>query len=300
MLDTLRQLGEQRGDSGQPVVVPEGFDMAKFNRGKKFFQDNIFSCTLAMLSSLVCGFSVNNLLQALVFTHESDEPRKSLLRYVKTFHHLATWHFGNIWHPGTKAYKSITTVRQMHNSVRKDLMKAREMKGTMMISQYDMSLVQCGFIGALVLYPSYFGIHCSEKELDDYIYFWYGVGYALGITDENNICKGGYNQAKKICKEIEEDILIPAMDNPPRQFWPIAQAFVDGMNLGVCFRLFSLEAFLAFSRDIMLSPRLSLSFGDYLRNLFLQLLVLSVKYVPGCRNIFNWFICKVFKTKEMI
>ena len=286
----LEQSGRHVADtfSASDVMpaIPEGFDLEKFNRGKIFFQKNVFSCTLSMLTSLISGLSVNNLLRPLVFTEQSDSAIKSIRRYARTFQHVLLWHYGNVWDPSTKAHASIAKVRVMHNSVRAEMMDKKP--HTLWVSQYDMSLVQCGFMGAIVMYPDSTGIQYTNEDLSDYCYFWYGIGYLLGISDENNICKGDLAETLSICREIETDILLPALRSPPQEFVQMAEALIDGMNLPFRFRLFSLEAFLAISFSTMSAPYPKrLSFADYLRTLFLRSFVVLVKYVPYCRYLLN-------------
>ena len=293
-LQRLEQSGARVSDSFSdpflPPVMPEGFNIQKFNRGKKFFQDNAFSCTFAMLSSLISGLSVINLLEPLVFTEQSNSPIKALRRYFMTFQHVLHWHYGNVWDPSSDAYKSISEVCMMHNTVRKKMMGDEnndESVQSVHLSQYDMSLVQCGFMGAIIMYPEAVGIQCTMEDLSDYCYFWYGIGYLLGINDENNICRGGLAETLSICKEIESCILLPSLKNPPKQFYPMAKALTDGMNLACRCRLFSVEAFLAISYSAMSVPCPKLAFVDYLRMLFLRTLLLLVKYVPFCKSLLN-------------
>ncbi|XP_070179854.1 uncharacterized protein [Littorina saxatilis] len=290
-LEHLREVGvgvvDTLSDSEELPAMPHDFDVDKFNRGRKFFLNNIFSCTLSMLSSLIAGLSVVNLLEPLVFTRESNTPLKSLLRYVRTFHHVVIWHYGNVWDPSSGAHKSVAKVRRLHNSVRRRMTGGETVENPP-VSQYDMSLVQCGFMGGIVMYPEGFGIRCSSADLSDYCYFWYGIGFLLGISDKNNICKRDLVETVAICKEIESDILLPALHDPPRDFYPMAQALVDGMNFPLkYFCLFSLESFLYVSYATMSAPRPKLGLADRLRALFLQSFFILVKYVPFCRSLLN-------------
>jgi hypothetical protein len=322
-LKQLRISGDHRWDmlpdKASLPGPPDDFDLEKFERGKKFFQHHLFSCTFAMLISLISGLSVSNLLDPLVFTGQSDTPSKSIRRYFSTFHHILQWHFGNVWDPTTRAHNSITKVRHMHNNVRRamadSVTKTRntstcynhetavdcsvEDKSNVWVSQYDMSLVQCGFMGCIVMYPEQVGIRCTMSDLSDYCYFWYGIGHLLGISPENNICSYSPTQTLSICKEIENDILIPAMQNPPDMFLPMANAFVDGVNLLCHVRMHSLEAFLALSYHLMGRPVPKLSFIDFLRFWFLRLQFLFVKYCSVGRNLMNRAICLTFDVKSM-
>lgn len=233
--------------------LPDDLDREKFNRGRQFFKNNIGQCLIGMMMSLVCGLSINRFLSVLVCTGRSSMPTTSFKRYLRTVIYVLRWNYGNVWDTSSSAFRSIRSVRKLHFSARK-LMQKRGLecdydvqpgaKGqpevqseseahtqSVYLSQYDMGLVQCGFIGAIILYPDKIGIHCSTCDLDDYVYFWRWIGYLLGIDDNYNICIGGYEQAYETCRAINQKVLVPSLHNPPAQFYPMAHAFVDGMNL---------------------------------------------------------------------
>ena len=77
----------------------------------------------------------------------------------------------------------------MHNTVMRAMHNAYSNKVN--FSQYDMALVQSGFFGGIILHPDAFGVHCTDADLDDYVHFWRGIGYLLGIDDRFNLCSGG-------------------------------------------------------------------------------------------------------------
>lgn len=71
--ERLKQL--RLGSAKEITVFPDlsdlsDIDIKRFNNGRRYFQDNIAMCVLAMLGSLVAGFSVVNLLDPLVFTNK--------------------------------------------------------------------------------------------------------------------------------------------------------------------------------------------------------------------------------------
>ncbi|KAL3842533.1 hypothetical protein ACJMK2_020534 [Sinanodonta woodiana] len=279
------------GDFDRLYEPPDDFDKNKFDRGREFFINNIWSCTLAMQFSLVLGLSVINLLDVLVFTQESDTPKKAFARYVQTYVHILRWHYGNIFKPGSVAQNSIKLVRQIHNHVQENIMSARH-DNKIYLSQYDMAIVQSGFFGAIIMYPSKFGIRCTVADLDDYVYFWRWIGYCLGIRDEYNICHGGYKLAYKLCKDIEKELLVPALKGPPKDFPQMSSAFVRSGSLAL-----SVEAVIALSMEAFQEgwePKLS--FGDHLRIYILKGLVCLVYYVPGIRYVFNSIVEMAFKT----
>ena len=286
-LEDLKQ-GASYYDDGPEDIIPKDFDRQKFDRGRKFFKDHTVSCLLGMMFSLVCGLSVRNLLDVLVATGKSSKPRDSLIRYSRTALHVVRWHYGDIMNSYTSAGKSIRNVRQVHNNARVFMRERTKGNGKnsnrVWISQYDMSLVQCGFMGAIIMYPAEFGIRCSKGDLDDYVYFWRCVGYFLGIKDRNNICYGGYDVACKLCKEIERSVLLPALKEPPAEFFQMANAFFEGSRSLSCLGLASVESVLTLTFDQMGEKRpqyIKLSLTDKFKMLFLRGLVNSLYYIPG-------------------
>lgn len=68
----------------------------------------------------------------------------------------------------------------MHNSASKSGCKA----GLGRISQKDMALSQCGFIGLVIARGKFLGIHHPDNEdLKGFIHLWRIIGYLIGIED---------------------------------------------------------------------------------------------------------------------
>ncbi len=272
-----------RGDCGAPPEqAPQWLDKEKFRRGQLFFQKHILSITNAMNVALVIGFCLRNLAEPLAYTKQSDEPKKSLRRYLKTFYYLLVWHTGDVWEVGSQAYNEVQSVRKMHSTVSKNMnkevpnthsgepLKATEQneKDNLYFSQFDMALVQSGFMGLPVLYPREFGIHCTISDLEDYIHFWRGIGYLLGIDDQFNICSGNYAETFLICKDIETLLMLPAGENPCKEFNTLANAYCGGINLMVKMPLFSPSAIFAFGYKISGRKVPKLDWPDTLRYWF--------------------------------
>ena len=113
------------GDNGvSDDVKPSWYDDTKFKRGQDFFRRHVAAIGLSMHCSLVSGFSLSNLLEPLVFTHESDTPSKSYKRYLYTFYHIFTWMTTDVWDKTSKGYRSLKTVRCMHKNVAKKMEQA--------------------------------------------------------------------------------------------------------------------------------------------------------------------------------
>lgn len=274
--------------------IPTNLDRNQFERGQDFFKRNMAACLFTMMCSLVVGLSVNNLLEPLVFTNQSDTPKKSLIRYLKTLVHIVHWHCGDVWNRNSKASKSIQLVCSYHDKTRTEMMKKSD--DILHVSQYDMSLVQAGFIGAIIMYPSKFGIPATQRELEDYVYFWKWIGYLLGIDDCNNICNNSLQEALGICHEIEDEIVFPALLKPPPHFNKMAQAFTDGLNLLYGFRLLTPASVICFALDSMQKNRVNHSFLDKFRIIFLKLIVKMLYFSTPFRKFLGnrfYYLCHI-------
>ena len=158
---------------------------------KKWFDEHLFSLVLAWHCSLVLGFNLPGLLAPLVYTKESNTPKKAFSRYLATFAHLASWHIGgDIFEPSSSSYASVATVRTFHATVRKNMNRDEPVgpKDPFWISAYNMGCVQSGFCGAVTLVPRQFGITPtnggSAEELGRYVNFWRCVAKQLGLDDK--------------------------------------------------------------------------------------------------------------------
>lgn len=298
---------------------PAWLDIEKFKRGQQFFQKHIVVATLAMHCSLVVGFSLVNLLNALVFTQKSNTPGKAMKRYLDTFLHIYKWHTGDVWNnPDDPAYQSLRHVREMHHKVAENLreqteghkrdtsVKAVHRKfesnvksahhSEVYLSQYDMALVQVGFMGAITMYPLGFGLVLSKGELEDYIHFWRGIGYILGVKDEFNVCQGNYEETFNVCKEIEETVLMEGLKNPPPEFEPMADSYCNGVNGFLRMPLYTKEAIIALVMDVMgqdirLGP---LTWCNWIRFKIYKLFLFLIRWMPGFESFLNARTIRLF------
>ena len=286
------------GDTGSdPTEKPSWLDLEKFNRGRQFFKEHFISVLLAMYCSLASGLSVTNLLVPLVHTGRSDTPEKSFKRYISTFKHVVLWHLGNVWDSRSSAFESVQLVRRMHRSVAKSI--NAESSPRLHVSQYDMALVQCGFMGAVLTYPEGFGIRCTQSDLEDYIHFWRGIGHLLGMDDKYNLCRGSYEETHSICKSIEENVLKKALQSPPYHFQSMADAFIIGSNTLIPFSLFTYNSIFSWIFRMWNDPSYDfdtanhLSFTDRVRLRFFQSFCWLLLKFPSVERLVNsWFINK--------
>ena len=219
------------GDSGVDASTPPAWlgptQRACYDRTRDVFEQHAFVYTMCFHVSLVIGFNLKPLLDALVFTGDSGTPTQALQRYMDTFAHLVDWHTGDIFDPTATAYKSVEDVRKIHAGVR----GAMEAKGKKLaINQFNLAVVQSGFMGLSTVAPEQLGLVLKESQLSDYVFFWRCVGRQLGIDDRFNLCGGGKRASDAIVQEVTEQMLFPAVANPPAGFDTMAQAYIDSLN----------------------------------------------------------------------
>lgn len=291
--------------------LPDWLDMDKFKRGQEFFLRHIVIETLAMHFYLIIGFGLDYIVNALVHSGHSDTPGKSVTRYLDTFLHVFSWHAGDIWtNPDHDAFKSLRRVRKMHHKITKSLENERKrakdtythLEGSshanpeVFFNQYVMGITLMGFMGALTVYPSSYGLgKLTESELEAYIHFWRGIGHILGIEDEYNICRGNYEETIQICKEIEDNVLMEGLRNPPPHSEAMADAFCNGVNGLLRFPLLSKESVLAFvmgsmGRDFRLN---SMTWPDWIRLVVYKLLVALLYWMPGFEKFLNYIAFRI-------
>ncbi len=296
-LEDLKSGVFEPGDCGNRMdQPPDWMDFEKFNRGREFVKKHLFAAGVAMHLSLTAGFSVSNLLIPLMYTNQSHTPEKSLKRYVSTFEFLVCWFNGeNIWDPNSDAHKAIRRVRKMHNRVATSMNNDDPDRTRPWISQYDMALGHSGFMAALIMYPDEFGVKCTKSELEDYIFYWRGLGYLLGTADEFNICSGDFHQTYDLCKEIEQKVLIPALQEPPKGFQLMADAYSEGLNIPAPFTVFTTKSSLAAALAHMRLPLPEMGWLDWMRYFRYALILWMVRWCPGFERFLNWHVMDSLK-----
>ena len=277
------------GNAGPaPDKPPKWLDKEKFQRGQLFFQKHMIAFLNMLYQYLMLGFSLRTLSEPLIYTKKSDTASKSSKRYMQTFDYLLVWHTGDVWKPGSLAYESVQNVRKMHkktsqamNSKNNGQRESTTESDYHYFSQYDMAIVQFAFVSGVVLYPEQFGVDCSESELEDYIHFWRGIGYLLGIEDKFNMCRGNYTETLQICQDIEEHVL-PELKSPTKESQVLVQAFCDGINLTFKVPISSVASVYAFFHYYLNSafPVFCLGLADWLRVYFLRFIAFLCWWFP--------------------
>jgi len=219
--------------SDNPFKPPAWFHKHKFERGSKFFIRNWAPVTTTQIMSiLVHDFASPNILRTMTtFSHSARSAvEQPFPRSQMTFVAIALWHMENVFDETTEAHRNMRFVRQLHRDV---IQYGKEQdSASLPFSQFDLALATLGMVGYLVLYPDQFGLSddVSHDDLDDYVYWWRVVGYLLGADDKYNICQGTYHQSVDLFRDIDREIILKNIDQPPAEmFKEVADSFMSEM-----------------------------------------------------------------------
>ncbi|KAL4711807.1 hypothetical protein ACJJTC_005976 [Scirpophaga incertulas] len=178
-----KEAHEKPSDTVSPeeieMKLPDDFDEARFNQGRRFYWDHCYAMSTSMLLGLIAVFAVPSILRILVSTRKSNSVHTAYRRYVSTLLHSVSW-FEHELKPGSLSWKSLYAVRTRHAKAT----MAAKIKGLGVVSQRDIALTQFGFIGFSVLKSERFGVRQLQRgDWDSYVYFWRVIGYMLGLED---------------------------------------------------------------------------------------------------------------------
>jgi hypothetical protein len=92
-LDKGKTISGDCGNSPKslPAWMMDEDSKERYTRVYKYFEHHAITLSISWHMSLTIGFSLPNLLGALVWTGDSDTPAKALERYMDTAKHLVEW-----------------------------------------------------------------------------------------------------------------------------------------------------------------------------------------------------------------
>jgi hypothetical protein len=185
-------------------------------------------------------------------------------------------------------------------------------QGDLFVSQYDMALVQTAFMGTICMHRDTLGV-AVDDDLLDYLHFWRGIGWFLGIEDEYNLCKDTFEETLLYCQSIEKGVLMPMLCNPPmpQQFLHMSGVVVRGTSL--LFRGLRVMTMKSFFRWVFLKglkipipatfpldvSSKSLSWWDYIVYWLLQLNFKVYKYIAPARWLLNFVMLWRLRTPSL-
>ncbi|PAA71878.1 hypothetical protein BOX15_Mlig022926g1 [Macrostomum lignano] len=195
--------------------------------------DNFASCLAALLFSLMTGLSLAPLSTVLAATRRSDQPVKALHRYLSTARHVIAWHLGDPLDPNCQAGQSSVAVRRAHAVAAASVQPERRGVGADFPAD-DMRTVQTAFVAYALLHSRMFGIRLDGGErqqliLAAYARHWHRISLSLGMTEADSALSGDLRSCRSACGDVQLR-LISALQAPPPQFLPLAEA----LSAGIC------------------------------------------------------------------
>lgn len=167
--------------------------------------------------------------------------------------------------------------------------EAGKLEHTVWVNQMDMSITQFGFVGLVVTYPDYFGLHdVTEDDLEAFCHMWRGLGYLLGIQDRYNFCNGGLQTVRQRTKDFIEMGVKPSFRDVTEEWEHMCRCMVAGIAFYVPFAEFEPSLlYLCYTIGID-TPKLkqSISFRHYIKFLAYKLLNF-LERVPGVLPMIN-------------
>lgn len=99
------------------------------------------------------------------------------------------------------------------------------------LHQIDSSYTLFGFMGYVILFPSYFGIDKNDDEsLENLCYVWRCIGYLLGVDDQTNLCCGSLKEIKLRCRDYVNQFVKPALRRITPQWEHMIRCIIEGHN----------------------------------------------------------------------
>ena len=99
-----------------------------------------------------------------------------------------------------------------------------------------------------------------------------------------NMCCGGYKRTYSIVRQVERELLLPGLKNPPKDFRRMAEAYMDGLNQKAGFSAMSCESVLALFYQMLGEPVVALSWADTARFYGLKLMMWGIARYPRLAN----------------
>lgn len=158
-----------------PEGKPPFYDEEKFRAGQDFAQKYSGGIFFAHLLSLTFLLYPARVLKPLIYTKQSESPKKAYKRYMATACYVSCWYRCNLWENNSTARKSLQQVRSLHSHA------ALTHNGATKRSEVDRTCIaDCGemLVKVKPLYPiisedlKQFDSCSFRSHLDDsYLYF---------------------------------------------------------------------------------------------------------------------------------
>ncbi|XP_066262313.1 uncharacterized protein [Euwallacea similis] len=205
--------------------VPSFYNEELFKSGQSFYHANNFAIFGGKIFGLMSVLFIPTILRILVHTKKSGSEFAAYRRYVATIFHMTVWYESD-FKPGSRLWRSITEVKNLHNSASKSGCKA----GLKRISQKDMALTQFGFMGYQLNRNQFLGMqNVSDEDWKGFIHLWRVVGHLLGIEERFNVCRESVEETKAICEKLIHKVFIPEINQMNKESLLMIKLLINGL-----------------------------------------------------------------------
>ena len=312
------------GDSGESIESIEWYDPELIKEGRDFIHRHYASMVITISSGLVFGTCFKNVTTALLRTGRFATKSKAFIRHIETGLHVENWYESeNILDPSGTGFKDIQKVRRYHaqalkrceqvplvlnedgiedkenklktlEALRLDLESCCNMAEypshlitytpTVFFSQFDMVMVVFGMYSPILLFPQILGIS-ETRGLKGYIHFFAVVGRLLGIQDKFNLA---LCPDKELHLKVMTNIFVPSLKDIDLIMLDMSQTYAQALSMpsfkSVLYAGLSTKVIPGFRGDNL---RKVMSWTDVIHVKLIQVLILSMYYIPGVRFIMN-------------
>jgi hypothetical protein len=184
--------------------LPEGVDLARIRNATDVFQEHVIAITfLLATSSLVNCYAARKGVKVLTFSYRLGQNAYRRIAETGQFvlHILAP---GGL-ESGGQGIKAIQKVRLMHSAIRNLVQKTGrwdEKENGLPICQEDLLGTLLTFSVVIIDGLRQLGMKVTDKQAEDYLYFWKIVGIMLGVRKD--ILPGTILEAKQLEEMIKK------------------------------------------------------------------------------------------------
>ncbi|XP_027195976.2 uncharacterized protein LOC113790501 [Dermatophagoides pteronyssinus] len=239
-----------------------------------------------------------DVLVPVIATGNSSSPYRVFMRILSTVIHILSWYDDDPFDRTSKTHQSMITVRRNCHMAVSRLMNNKYPRSNRRIwlSQFDMAMTQWSLIGIVAIRPDQCAFYgTSDKEFEEYFYFWRVIGYCVGIEDRFNICFGveGYEETRQflhICFERCYKVHLDEQSPPVRMGMNLTEGVFLALQGAAPRFLICYESFMKYWYDT-LTVKHPIRLDTFERKLNYSIFIFIMQYVLRIRLfyvVFSW------------
>ncbi|XP_011696435.1 PREDICTED: uncharacterized protein LOC105455080 [Wasmannia auropunctata] len=159
------------------------------------------------------------------------------------------------------------------------------------INNAEMAMIQCCFVGFILLYPQEFGVHdATDEDFEAFCHIWRCYGYYLGMEDEYNFCRGSLEEIKQRLRDFYQYWMIPNLKEVTPEWEHMTRCVVEPFNYFPMMYMSYKSAVLLVTDLFDISmPRLhaSLSYADWIAYKIWKFVLRYALKLSSLRLLFN-------------